>query len=56
LIGLAYGGLVNGPTIVSVGSPHLYGAEQAKKVEIKLEDVDRIIREHREKRKITHMI
>jgi hypothetical protein len=31
-----------------------YGAEQAKKVGIKLEDVDRIIREHREKRKITH--
>ena len=31
-----------------------YGAEQAKKMEIKLEDVDRIIREHREKRKITH--
>ncbi len=31
-----------------------YGAEQAKKMGIKLEDVDRIIREHREKRKITH--
>jgi metal-responsive CopG/Arc/MetJ family transcriptional regulator len=31
-----------------------YGAEQTKKMGIKLEDVDRIIREHREKRKITH--
>jgi hypothetical protein len=31
-----------------------YGAEQAKKMGIKLEDVDRIIREHREKRKTTY--
>jgi translation initiation factor 2B subunit (eIF-2B alpha/beta/delta family) len=31
-----------------------YGAGRAKKMRIKLEDVDRIIREHREKRKTTH--